>query len=148
MICVPHNPVLLITLSECHDVRDTQCATDPWLAVRAETVGEALRQVRLHRPRVLVMDISMFCYGSSECDTALRMIHELRRRSTGLGIIVLGASEDLSMEQAARRQGATIYLPINGGFGRSEARRYIRALHPRDGPSSAHGPPPSGVPPR
>lgn len=148
MICVRHNPVLLITPSGCIGVSEASHTTDPWLAVRAETVGEALRQVRLHRPSVLVLDISMLSYGCSACDQALRVISEMRRRIPGLSIAVLGASEDRSMELAARRRGVTLYLPITGDDGCSEARRFIRALHPRDRPNKTHGPPASGVPPR
>lgn len=149
MICVRHKPILLITPSDCIDVSsEASHATDPWLTIRAETVGEALRQVRLHRPNVLVLDISMLCFGCSACDQALRVIPEVRRRLPGLTIVVLGAPEDHLMEQAARHRGATIYLPINGGDGRNQARRFIQALHPRDGPNQAHGPPASGVPPR
>ncbi len=148
MICVPYNPVLLVTPTGGQDISETGNATDPWLSVRAKTVGEALRHVRQHQPRVLVVNVSTLSYGSSACDTAMRVIHEVRRRLSGVSIIVLGASEDPSMEQAARRQGATIYLTVSGGNGLNEARRYIRALHPRDGPVNAHGPPHSGVPPR
>jgi len=148
MICVPHNPVLLITPLGEEGLRETKHATDPWLSVRAQTVGEAMRHVHLHRPSVLVVDVSMLCCGSGACDTAMGVIREVRRRLPGLSIIVLGDCGDPTMERAARRQGATIYLPINGGQGRSEARKYIRALHPRDGPSNTHGPSASGVPPR
>lgn len=148
MICVPHNPVLLITTSCGHDASDVGSANDSWLSVRAETVGEALRHVHQHRPSYLVLDVSTLCVGSGACDTAMRVIQETRRRVSGLTIIVLGAPGDLPMEQAARRQGATVYLAVNGGSGINEARRYIRAIHPRDGPTAAHGPPASGVPPR
>ena len=148
MICVPHNPVLLITPIGDQDIREAEHETDPWLSIRVQTVGEALRHVHQHRPSVLVLDASGLCYGSSAWDTAMRVIREVRCRLSGLSIIVLGASEDHSMEQAARRQGATIYLPVNGGNGRSEARRFIRALHTREGPNNTHGPPASGVPPR
>jgi DNA-binding NarL/FixJ family response regulator len=148
MICNTHNAILLIAPSNSNDVIKASPATDPWLAVRAGTVGEALRLVRLHRPRVLVMDVSMLSYGCSESDTALRVIHEVRRRLSRLSIIVLGASEDSSMEQAARSRGATIYLPINEDDGHNEARRFIKALHARDGPKKTRGSPTSGVPPR
>jgi len=148
MICIPHNPVLLILPAGEQVGSEMGNATEPWLTVRAGTVGDALRHIHRHRPGVLVMDVSTLCYGSGACDTAMRVIHEVRRRVSGLSIIVLGDCEDPKMEQAARCRGASVYLPVNGGNGRREARRYIRALHPRDGPSRAHGPPASGVPPR
>jgi DNA-binding NarL/FixJ family response regulator len=148
MICVRHNSVLLITPSGYQDAEEASHATDPWLTVQTDTVGGALRQVRMHRPSALVLDLSRLRLGCEACDLALRVISEVRRRLPGLTIIVLGTSEEKAMEQAVRRQGASIYLPITKGDGRNEARRFIQALQPRDGPNKAHGPPASGVPPR
>jgi DNA-binding NarL/FixJ family response regulator len=148
MICVPHNPVLLISPADGIDAGETGHANEPWLCVRVESVGDALRQVRLHKPRVLVLDLSTFGGRGSEIDTSLRMIYEVRRRVPKLPIVVFGAGDDASMEEAVRSQGVTVYLPVSDEVGHREARRHIQRMHPRDGPNHAHGPPASGVPPR
>ena len=148
MICVHDHPVLLITPTGCIQAIEAAYAEERWLVVRIDSVGDALRQVRKVRPDVLVLDISMYACGSAEIDLALRVIHEVRRRVPGQTIVVLGAGDDSAMEQAARTQGATLYLAINGTTGRDAARRYIQSVQVRDGPANAHGPPPSGVPPR
>ncbi len=148
MICVPHNPVLLITPADGRDASEAGQANEPWLVARVQSVGDALRQVRMHRPRVLVLDISMLRDRCSEIDTSLRIIYEVRRRVPKLPIVVFGVADDPSIEQAVRRQGVTVYLPISDDIGHIEARRHIQRLHPRDGPNHSHDPPRSGVPPR
>lgn len=148
MICVHDHPVLLITPTGCIQAIQVAYAEERWMVVQIDSVGEALRHVRKVKPDVLVLDISMYTCGSAEIDMALRVVHEVRRRVSGQTIVVLGAGDDTAMEQAARAQGATLYLTINGTTERDVARRYIQSLQVRDGPANAHGPPQSGVPPR
>lgn len=148
MICVHDHPVLLITPTGCIQAIQAAYAEERWLVVKIDSVGDALRQVRKVKPEVLVLDISMYACGSTEIDMALRVVHEVRRRISGQTIVVLGAGDDAAMEQAARTQGATLYLAISGATERDVACRHIQSLQVRDGPTNAHGPPRSGVPPR
>jgi hypothetical protein len=148
MICVHLNSVLLITPGGVEDFDQPNHAPDPWMRIEAQTVGDALRQVRFHKPNVLVFDLSKQRTGSVGFDRMLPVISEVRSRISGTSIVVLGASEDPEMESAVRRRGVTAYLTISGGDGRDDARRVIQVLHSRDGPNKAHGPPHSGVPPR
>jgi len=148
MICVHEHPVLLITPTGCIQAIQEAYAQERWLIVRIDSVGDALREVRRIKPNVLVLDMSMYRCGAPESDLTLRVVHEVRRRISKQTIVVLGAGDDPTMEQAARSQGASIYLAINGELGHYNARQHIHGLLPRDGPASAHGPPASGVPPR
>lgn len=150
MICVHHNSVLLITPFNRDEIDATENANDAWLNIQTDTVGGAMRQVLLHKPSVLVIDISTpgIRIVSEACVLAMRVITGVRRRHPKLPVVVLGPAGVHAIEQISREHGATIYLPIAGGEGMNEARRLVEVLHPREGPHKAHGPPTSGVPPR
>jgi len=148
VICVHLHSVLLITPVGADEAHERMGSAGPWMAVQARTVGEALRQVRFYSPSVLVFDLSMLRSGRKESDRALQVISAVRRRWSGLSTVVLGPAEDPAMEPAARREGASVYLPMCEGHDRSDIQRVIRSVHCRAGPKNSHGPPYSGVPPR
>lgn len=148
MICVHINSVLLVTLTESDRDKERILTAGPWIAVQAQAIGEVLRQVRFYRPGVVVFDLSMLCCGGEKCDRALQVISAVRQRSPGLSIVVLGPSEDPAMEPAARREGASVYLPVSDGHDRGDVHRIVQVLRNRAGPNKTHGPPASGVPPR
>jgi len=149
MICFNLNSVLLITPDDGvgQELPD-QNPHEPWMRIEAQTIGEALRQVRFHKPEVLVIDLSEQQTGGADFHHMLRVMTEVRTRIPNTSIVVLGAAEDPAMEPAVRRQGATVYLPISRERGRGDAREIIQALYARHGPTRVHGPPASGVPPR
>ncbi len=148
MICVHLHSVLLIT-PEGVDGSDHAGSThDTWHRIETKTVGDALRQVRFHKPSILVFDLSKQCTEDVGFELMLRVMTEVRNRIPSTSIVVLGAVEDPAMEPAVRRHGATVYLPISHGRGRSDTRQIIQTLYARHGPGRAHGPPASGVPPR
>ncbi len=148
MICVHLNSVLLITPEGVDGPDQTGHTPDPWMRIEAHTVGGALRQVRHLKPSVLVIDLSEQRTDWVGFDRMLRVMTAVRTRVPRTSIVVLGASDDTDMEQAVRRQGASVYLPVSQDGGRGDARQIVQALYARHGPTKAHGPPASGVPPR
>lgn len=150
MICRQPHPVLLLSphvegqdIDTFEDQRESA-----WISIRPRSVADAMREVRYRRPSVLVLDVIGECSGGTGCGMMFRVMTEVRRRSPGTSIVVLGACDDPTMEQAARREGASVYLSVSGRQSRHDVQRIILAMHDQAGPQKANGPPASGVPPR
>ena len=111
-----------------------------WVVLRVDSVGEALKQLRLRRPEVLVVDVSCPLEKCTDYAQALRLVPEARRRSPGLPIVVLG-SEQTQAERTARGMGASVYLPLSKEHKGARLRQCIESIYTRAGPTQAHSPP-------
>ena len=141
MICIHLNDVLLITPNErlvSHGSRDDQPA---WLRIEPGNIGNTLRQVRHHRPKVLVFDLTTQCTDEPIFLLMLDMINAIHGRVPGIKIAVLGAHEQPAMEILVRQQGVTVYIPLSDSQRPNDARDIIQALYSRHGPNRAHSPP-------
>jgi len=141
MICKRHIPILTLV----PDGGEMDHASTP-TGDRQRTLSpigsarEALRLVRMHRPAVLVMDLSR----ASEldgCGGMMGVISVIRQREPGLPVVVLGPIANPSIEQDARCMGVTAYLSIETSACYDRADRLIESLHSRDGPALPHAPP-------
>ena len=149
MICIQLNSVLLITQADVSYLgQQDEVAGESWMRIETRTVGDALKQVRFHKPNVLVFDLTGHDTPAEDFHRMLRVMSAVRSRIPSTSIVVLGTGRDTGMEKAVRRHGAAVYLPISAQEGRSEVNQIIQSLYARPGPASAHGPPHSGVPPR
>ncbi len=149
MICIQLNSVLLITpRDESNQGQPEQTGDTSWMRIETQTVGDALRQVRFYKPSVLVFDLTGEEVATEDLHRMLRVMSSVRTRVPSTSIVVLGTGEDEKLEQAARRNGAAVYLPISSEGGRGEVSEIIQSLYARPGPNAAHAPPRSGVPPR
>jgi len=146
MICQRQTPILLITPNHCLSggVSESISGDTRWLTYRAAKIGEVLRSLRMHRPDVLVLDVSKPHATPLDHVEVFRLIPAVRSRVPRMPIVVLSASQDQTVERSARELGATAFLPIDSADSRARARRFIESLHPREGLVQTHGPPQYG----
>lgn len=144
MICTRHIPILTL-VPDGHGENDVVALYENQkrCEVPVGSVPEALRLVRLHRPGVLVLDLTAPPSGRSAHANILGVIQAVRRRVPRLPVVVLGPVADPDIEQDARCMGATVYLNIETPKCYERADRLIESLRPRDGSDKPHAPPPA-----
>jgi two-component system response regulator NreC len=121
---------------------------EPDLQVVAEAgdVADALRYVRAHRPRILVLDLNM------PGDPSLPAIPQVAEGSADTRVVVLTMQDDPAFAREALQAGAAGYvLKESAGAELVEAVRLVAAgetyLNPKLGAKLAAAPPePSGPP--
>lgn len=141
MICKRHIPILTLVPGggeANHTASQSGERSRAMLPVGSAL--EALRLVRMHRPTVLVLDLSQ-PGESSGCGGMMKVISVIRRREPGLPVVVLGPLANTSIEKDARCLGVTAYLSIETPACYQRADRLIELLRPRDGPCQPHAPP-------
>lgn len=145
MICQRHIPILRIIPGAEHTSDAVSTLTNgDWATVHVAGVVDVLRLMRLHRPNILVIDLCDTHFDTNRVnqhDDIVGIIPAVRRRVPGVPVVVLGPSQDRSVEHVVRCMGVTAYLPVGGKHSRDRARRAVEALHQRDDPAQVHGPP-------
>lgn len=141
MICKRHIPILILLPEEGEvNHRDTLSGDCIRTVLSDGSVPEALRLVRMHRPVVLVLDLSQPGEPSG-CGSMMKVISVIRRREPGLPVVVLGPLANTSIEKDARCLGVTAYLSIETPGCYERADRLIESLRPGAGPGQPHAPP-------
>ena len=111
-----------------------QSAKRRWPVICLRDPGEALRQVQMSRPSLVLLEVS----NRYLLDEVLVVIELLRRRCPWVAVITCSPEHDARIEQAVRCAGVTAYAGGGGGF--EAAARMVVAVRPQDGPVWAHAP--------
>lgn len=141
MICIHLNSVLLVTPDERLIEHGAHGGQPAWMRIDSGNIADTLRQVRHHRPEVLVFDLTTQRTDEPVFLLMLGMIRGIHDRSPDVKIAALGAHDQPAMEIMVRQQGVTVYIPLSESQRPNDARAIIQAMYSRHGPGHTHSPP-------